>query len=163
MGKFMKTDYTVELLDNETEYEFLIEHAEKSQSPNTGTDYIEVQLRVREDVEQKHQGFRLNDRNYRNKEGKYNMRKLNGLAKAAGIPENTEFEDEDEFCEEITGQPVRAFVMKVDDDYVGREVNRIGFYKPPEHEYKKPGGSEKTEKKEDDTDDIDIADDDLPF
>lgn len=122
-----KTNYQRPLLEDGT-YEVQIMEAEFGKA-DTGSEYIELTIKVREDVEQEGGGHTLYERMWKNNStGEYNQKRLNNLCKSAGIPEGTEFADEQDFCQYITGKIVKINLVKKFDDYRNEDINSIVFY-----------------------------------
>lgn len=123
-----KTDYQIELV-KEGEYEAQIIKAELL-AAETGTKYMNITYRIREDVEQGHQGEVVFDKLWQNKTtGEYNMRRFNNICKSAGIPEGTSFANENAFLEAIVGKTIVINVAVVFDDYRQQDQNTILYYR----------------------------------
>lgn len=123
-----KTDYQIELV-KEGEYEAQIIKAELL-AAETGTKYMNITYRIREDVEQEHQGEVVYDKLWQNKTtGEYNMRRFNNICKSAGIPEGTSFANENAFLEAIVGKTIVINVAVVFDDYRQQDQNTILYYR----------------------------------
>lgn len=124
-----KTDYQIKLV-KEGEYEAQIIKAELLAAESTGTKYMNITYRIREDVEQEHQGEVLYDKLWQNKTtGEYNMRRFNNICKSAGIPEGTSFANENAFLEAIVGKAIVVNVAIVFDDYRQQDQNTILYYR----------------------------------
>ena len=123
-----KTDYQIELV-KEGEYEAQIIKAELL-AAETGTKYMNITYRIREDVEQEHQGEVVFDKLWQNKTtGEYNMRRFNNICKSAGIPEGTSFANENSFLEAIVGKAIVVNVAVVFDDFRQQDQNTILYYR----------------------------------
>jgi len=124
-----KTDYKRTLL-KDGEYEMMIMDS-KHGITEGGSEYIELSLKVRDDIEQESQNEYLTERIYKSKEtGEYSVRRINNICKSAGIPENSEFEDEEDLGRNLLACLVIAVVKIQFDDYRGEDINRIAYYKP---------------------------------
>lgn len=124
-----KTDYQIELV-KEGEYEAQIIKAELLAAESTGTKYMNITYRIREDVEQEHQGDVVFDKLWQNKTtGEYNMRRFNNICKSAGIPEGTSFANENAFLEAIVGKAIVVNVAVVFDDFRQQDQNTILYYR----------------------------------
>lgn len=124
-----KTDYQIELV-KEGEYEAQIIKAELLAAESTGTKYMNITYRIREDVEQEHQGDVVFDKLWQNKTtGEYNMRRFNNICKSAGIPEGTSFANENAFLEAIVGKTIVVSVAVVFDDFRQQDQNTILYYR----------------------------------
>lgn len=168
----IKTDYTPDLLPDDEVFEFVITEAITGTSSRKETPFIQVKLKVRDDVEQEHQNHVLVDRFYQI-DGEYNKRKVNGIAKAVGIPEGTVFDTEEDYCEAIQGGLVRAFIKQEYDDFRGEDRNVVVYYMSTENPHQELGESEEkssdpktkqstTKKQTDDIPDVeDMEEDDL--
>lgn len=155
------------------EYEAFLDVIQIKQA-GTGTKYINVQVRIRDDIEQAHQNRVLFDAIWENKStGVFNRQRLTRILKAC-FPENTplNFEGVDEILETIAGQKLRIVVKTEYDDYNDEDVNKIHYYKPTKNPdktiaptqsggYGRPATPE--EELQETADNVITNDDDLPF
>lgn len=156
-----KTNYQARLIEK-GDYEVIIVKAELLQA-ETGTKYMNLSMKIREDVEQDFQGEMLYERLWQNKTtGEYNLRRFNNICKSAGIPEGTNFENENEFLKEIEGKVFQVNVAVVYDDYRQEDVNTILYYHSTEKPFKTAEKAVKKAVEETIENDI-LNDDELPW
>lgn len=114
----------------EGEYECRIERAMET-ATNRGTPYLDILLRVRQDVEQPEQGRRIDhtiwprrnpDKLDRAFSG-YSARQILALSEAAGLPSGRSYQGFDDWCDDLTGRLVRVTVYH--DAYNGNTSARV--------------------------------------
>lgn len=114
----------------EGEYECRIERAMET-ATNRGTPYLDILLRVRQDVEQPEQGRRIDhtiwprrnpDKLDRAFSG-YSARQILALSEAAGLPSGRRYEGFEDWCDDLTGRLVRVTVYH--DAYNGNTSARV--------------------------------------
>lgn len=150
-GEFamIETDYK-NLNDDlipEGKYEVVIKSAGFGATP-WGTEYIDLPLVVRNDVEQSYQNkyifyklWKKNEPDERDKEcNNFSAKQIFKLCQAVGIPENKKFENLEEIFAELSHKPI--FVGIKHDVYNDKKQAKISFTtatKFPEckHEFKK--------------------------
>lgn len=123
------------LLEN-GEYEAFIEQIEIRKAQSSGNEYISLQIRIRDDVDQSFGNRVLFDNVFKEKDSAgnqteyFNRSKLTRILKAT-IPADTplEFESVEDILETVAGQKVIAVVKTRKDDYRGEDVNYISYYK----------------------------------
>lgn len=117
------------------EYEAVIKLAFRDATKG-GTEYINVPLVIRNDVEQPRQNAHIWHSIWRRKqpvpadamfEG-YSSAQLLRLCKSAGIPANTEFDSFDTLLDALAGLPVRVTVGH--EEYNGRTSARVKYINP---------------------------------
>ena len=133
----------------------------------TGTEFLNFDLIVRNDVDQKFKNSHIFQKIYRNKEtGKYPEGRLMAIAKAAGLNDGKHYNSFEDFCNDFQGQPIQVTVRTNTSEYQGKtytdlNVTRGGWKKTAfpqvQHQWKK--GMEPTSA----TPAVDVSDDDLPF
>lgn len=135
-----KTDYSKKLVEKGS-YEVQIIEAELLQA-ETGTKYMQLALKVREDVEQLSQGEVVYEKLWQNKTtGEYNQRRFNSICKSAGIPEGTTFKNENDFLNTVKGKILIANIDVVFDDFRSENVNTVLYYNSSEIPFKTVGGT----------------------
>lgn len=143
------------------EYEAVLEKVELKQY-STGTEYINLQYRIRTDFDQEHQNRVMFDKILKEKGTNiFNRQRLTRILKAC-IPEDTplNFGSLDDILDTIVGKKVRIVVSQRYNDFFDEDENFIHYYKPtkePDKELGKPEVESTTSS--DVIDDID----DLPF
>lgn len=132
----------------------------------TGKNYISLEWKVRDDVEQEFHNRRVFESVWEDKDnpGTFSMTKLSKILSIQGEDGNYHFEDIDEVLQFINGWNVRCGVkIGEPDEWRDEEYNYISFYAPTKFPTKTlsvtsaEGQVSKTIRPED------IPDEDLPF
>lgn len=114
----------------EGDYEFIISSC-RTNATRGGTEYIDVQMTVRNDVAQNQQNRVVYHAIWRAKtpapedaacDG-FRARDINQLSRAAALENGKSYSGLDEWCADLVGKPVRATVYH--DDYNGNVSARI--------------------------------------
>ena len=156
--EFQKSEYG---LVNEGIYEMNLTVSLKVSK--TGKNYISLDWKIRDDVEQEGQNRHVFESVWEDKEnpGTFSMTKLSKILSIQGEDGNYHFEDIDEVLQFINGWNVRCGVkIGEPDEYRQDEYNYISFYsatKFPTQTLTTSVGNVKT------VNPADISDDDLPF
>ena len=135
------------------------------QQSKTGKNYISLDWKIRDDVEQEGQNRHVFESIWEDKEnpGTFSMTKLSKILSIQGEEGNYHFEDIDEVLQFINGWNVRCGVKVGEpDEYRQDEYNYISFYsatKNPTQTLSVNQSSTVSKKINPD----DIKDDDLPF
>lgn len=127
----VKSDYT--LLDK-GDYEVIVDLIE-IKTASTGTEYINITYKVRDDVEQEFKGRLIFETIFKEKGTEFfNRVRLTKLIKATH-PENAplQFESIDEILESIVGKKLVVNVNSKYDEYMDADKNYVAFYKPTEN------------------------------
>lgn len=144
----------------EGDYEVKIERIAE-QVTNSGAEKIGIKFRVRSDVDQKYQNRCLFEDIWKSRnEGRYNPRRLNQLLGTQELEDGHTFESIEEMFEFLTGANLLAHVVVSFDDWSGKDINRIAYYKPSKN---KPQVLNSNINSNNDNDKKVIDDDDLPF
>lgn len=159
----ISTNYK-DLNDNlipEGKYEAVIKSAFLDMTKG-GTEFINVQLIVRNDVEQIYQNKYIFHSIWKKKEPNeadkncdgFSAQQLFKLCKAIDIPENKEFENLEQMLAELVGKPVLVGIKH--DEYNGYKQEKVSFvaktkFPDCKHEFKKKEPE------------IEVDDSDLPF
>jgi hypothetical protein len=114
----------------EGEYECRIERALES-ATNRGTPYLDILLRVRQDLEQPGQGRRIDHALWPKKTpepadqafGGYSAKQILSLSEAAGLPSGRSYQGFENWCDDLAGRLVRATVYH--DAYGGNTRARV--------------------------------------
>ena len=99
----------------------------------TGKNYISLDWKIRDDVEQENQGRHVFEKVWENKDqpGTYSMTKFNKILSIQGEKGKYNFDDYDELFQFINGWNVRCGVkIGEPDEYQQDEYNYITFYSP---------------------------------
>lgn len=152
----------------EGKYEVVVKSAGIGSTP-WGTEYIDLPLIVRNDVEQSYQNkyifYKLWKKNEPDEMDKacdnFSAKQIFKLCRAVGIPEEKEFKNLDEMLSEIVKKPLLVGIIhEVYNDKKQAKINFTAATKFPKckHEFKKD--NEKTENK---SVAVTVDEDDLPF
>lgn len=114
----------------EGEYECVI-HSAVETATDYGTPYININLRVRRDVEQEQQGRTIFHSLWMKKNpepqdapfGGYSAKQILSLSRAAGLAAGTKFNSLSDWCDALTDHAVRVTVYH--DEYNGRTNARV--------------------------------------
>lgn len=149
-------------------YEVIITLASEDANKN-GTEFVDLRLIVRNDIDQKHQNQIIFEKLWKAKAtGKYNMTMFNTIGKAAQLQKGKTYNSLDDLLSDFVNRPVRVTVKNEESEYNGKTyenlvVKRWEQTKFPsvQHQFKK--------KKENMTVDemqaagVLVSDEDLPF
>lgn len=92
------------------EYEVVVAQAVENSTPN-GAMYLDIQLVVRNDIQQRFQNQRIFHRVFQKKEtGEYPMGFINTMAKAFQIPDGKQYSTIDELLNDFKGKAARVEV-----------------------------------------------------
>ena len=119
-----KIDYsqadTMEGIQDGT-YEAVFYMMNEDTNPNTGNDFIRIDLIVRNDIDQKFKNAHVFDQMYKARDtGKFSMKRLAWMASAAQLDQKKEYNSMDELCEDFVGHPVKITVKNSDEEYNGK-------------------------------------------
>ena len=91
----------------------------------SGTEYVDVRLTIRNDVNQKHKNQIIFHKIWKAKAtGKYNMRNFNTLGKAAQL-QKTSFNTFDELLNEFVGKVLKVNVKNETSEYNGQTYENL--------------------------------------
>lgn len=156
------------------EREVILETIEEK-TAQTGTKYLSLMFRIRDDVEQDDAGRVIFENYYKEKDGsnEYARAKVGSLLRAQGKNRaeggTYDFEDYDEFMQFVTGMKLRLTIITEDaNDYHDDAINLVKYcsYKPTNIPNKTLGGDTtvppvQNAKPSSPADEI--SDEDLPF
>lgn len=152
-------------------YEVVVNRCNENVTPG-GAEYIEFELIIRNDIDQKFKNYRIFHKIWKNKEtGKYNMRMFNTIGKACRLQNGKTYRSLDELLQDFLYKMARVQVKNETSEYNGKTYENLNIkyweetkYPNLQHQFK------------DDTKDKDnmtaselfasgavISDDDLPF
>ena len=127
---YKKEDEEYDVL-KEGDYECYIEKIVEGVS-STGSKYLRVQLKVRDDVEQEGKNRVVSDFiRWDDIAGQYNQKRINRILSTQDLKEGTRFETENDLIDFLTGCNLIAHI-KV-SEYNGKKNNNVYFYMPTKH------------------------------
>lgn len=151
----------------EGDYEVRLEIFEKRLVGEMQTEKLQLQFRVRDDVEQPHKNQCLFESIWKEKDHPefFNRKRINQLLGTQDFEDGTVFDSINDVMDAMTGACLKVHVTKVFDEYFGVEVNKVAWYRTSEH---KPQSLEKpttttTPDIPKPTPSVAVSDDDLPF
>lgn len=152
----------------EGKYEVVVKSATLDVSP-WGTEYINLPLVVRNDVDQAYQNKYIFYRLWKKKDpdeidkvcNNFSAKQIFRLCRAVGIPAEKEFKNMDEMLSEIVEKPLLVGIIH--EVYNDKKQHKVSFtaasnFPDCKHEFKKD--NEKTENK---SVEVKVDEDDLPF
>lgn len=146
-------------------YEVIIEHAREDANENTGSEFVNFTMVIRNDLDQPHKGQKLWHRNWKAKAtGKYYMPMFNTIGKAAQLENGKTYNNFDELLEDYANKPVQVFVKNETSEYKGKTYENLNVKqwkqtKFPDVQHQFKGNSNQSSGGAP----LDIGDDDLPF
>lgn len=154
-------------------YETVIAFVKEDANQNTGTEFINFDLIVRNDLDQKYKNSHVFHRVWRAKEtGKYNQGMLMAIAKAAGMQDGKHYNSFDDFMHDFTGQPVKITVRNKTREYNGKTYDDVNItrwastdFPQVAHKWKDGTAPQSAGSNQfgNQTEVVDVSDDDLPF
>lgn len=171
-----KVDYS-KITDTNVEngdYEVLISNVEEGANQNTGAEYVNFDMVIRNDIsDQKFQNAHVFHRIYRNKKtGEYPDSMIFQIAKAAGMEDGKQYNSFEDFMNDMVGKPLKVRVRNESSEYKGKtyenlNVKRWGKTNFPSVQHvwpdkMKPQNNTNPQAAQN-KETIDIQDDDLPF
>ena len=110
-------------------YEVVVAQAEQTAS-KSGTDYLDIRLKIRDDYQQKFRNNLIFDRIWINKETlQYPEWALQRYAMAVKIPEGTDIQTIDQFLEIIKGRSLKVTVKNETSEYNGKTYENLTIKK----------------------------------
>lgn len=140
-------------LIEESDYEVKIERMDLQTTQN-GKDKLSIMFRIRDDIEQKNQNRCLFESIWKDKEMPecFNRRRINQLlGTQKDIADKQVFNGINDIIDKMLGAFLIIHVSITYDDYLGKNVNRVSYYKSSNEQ---PKAISETPV---------ISDDDLPF
>lgn len=136
-------------------YEVYVAQAEQS-ATQSGTDFLDIRLKIRDDFQQKFRNNLIFDRIYVNKSTlEYPIWLLQMYCKAAKVPENTDIQTIEQFLDLIKGKSMKVTVKNETSEWNGKTYENLRVKKREQSEL--PPYSAKVEKAPE------VSDLDLPF
>lgn len=150
-------------------YEVIIDHVTEG-ATQTGSEYANVQMTIRNDLDQPFTNNKVWHRIWKTKAtGQYNMIMFNTIGNAIGLDSKKEYSGMDELLDDYERQPLLIFVKNEKSDYDGNVYLEVKSWKKskfPDVQHSFKGGGNKPKKDNEGPfkdNDINIDDSDLPF
>ncbi|MBC1420194.1 DUF669 domain-containing protein [Listeria fleischmannii] len=143
-------------------YEVVINNGKEDATPN-GAEYVELDLIVRNDVEQKYQNAHIFHKIWMSKQtNQYNPKSFNTIGKSLQLENGKEYNSINELLQDFSMKTCRVTVKNEQSEYNGKtyENTNVKAWQPSNvqgvlnHKFKKS---------DNDNNPINIEDDDLPF
>ncbi|NJP37168.1 DUF669 domain-containing protein [Alkalicoccus luteus] len=107
------------------EYEVIIKHA-KEDATQSGAEYAEFDLVVRNDLEQKHKNQHIFHKVWKKKDtGKYNMKMFNTMGKACQLQNGKQYKSMQELLDDFAGKVAIVSVKNEESEYNGQTYNNL--------------------------------------
>lgn len=136
-------------------YEVYVAQAEQS-ATQSGTDFLDIRLKIRDDFQQKFRNNLIFDKIYVNKSTlEYPIWVLQMYCKASKVPENTDIQTIEQFLDLIKGKSMKVTVKNETSEWNGKTYENLRVKKREQSEL--PPYSAKVEKAPE------VSDLDLPF
>ena len=136
-------------------YEVYVAQAEQS-ATQSGTDFLDIRLKIRDDFTQKFRNNMIFDKVYVNKSTlEYPLWVLQAYCKATKVPEKTDIQSIEQFLDLIKGKSMKVTVENETSEWNGKTYENLRVKKREQSEL--PPYSAKTEKAPE------VSDLDLPF
>lgn len=106
-------------------YETVITKFEES-ATQSGTEFVDVRLTVRNDIDQKYKNNIVFHRIWKAKAtGKYDMRFFNTIGAAAQLQQGKQYKSIEELFKDFLGKPVRVTVKNETSEYNGKTYENL--------------------------------------
>ncbi len=161
----------------EGEYEAIIKYAGEDATKISRTEYINVTMVVRNDIDQPCKNRSIRHSIWHKKEpspadiacGGYSSKQIQSLSKAVGLPNGKEYDNLEDWCEDLANKPVRITVEK--EEYQGQTHSRVRWVNeskalPCKHVWPDAediSGADDDPKPSNDFQEVKSSDEDLPF
>lgn len=112
------------------DYEIILNKIAEDASPS-GSEYINFDLIIRNDIQQERQNAHLFHRIWKSKsENRYNKNMVMQAAKAFGLPDGKQYESFDDFLGDFVVKPARVTVKNETSEYNGKtyENTNVKFF-----------------------------------
>lgn len=110
-------------------YEVVIKSA-KPDASKGGTDFMNIQLKIRDDFEQKFKNNLIFHKIWVSKETQqYNSAQVNALAKAAQLPDGAKYAGVEEFLNALVGKHLKVTVRNEKSEYNGNTYENLNVKK----------------------------------
>lgn len=142
-------------------YEVIVNLAKEDVNKG-GSEYAQLDLVIRNDVQQKHSNMHIFHKIWKNKEtGKYNFKTFNTLGWAFQLQENKSYNSIDDLLQDFFMKTAKITVKNEKSEFNGQTYDNLNVKRweqtqltQSQHQFKDKTNSAPT---------IDISDDDLPF
>lgn len=142
-------------------YETVVTSSEEKQT-QTGTDYVEVVLAVRNDIQQPSQNALIFHKVWKTKEtGKYNMKSFNTIGKALNLSQGKQYNSMKELLADFVGKPALVTVKTEESEYGGQTYTNINVKRWEQSKFLNVAHTSKNNTVVNNA--VNISDDDLPF
>lgn len=146
-------------------YEVVIEQAKEDANQNTGTEFLDFRLRIRNDVKQAFQNQIIFYKVWRSKQtNTYHSGMINTLAKAASLENGKSYKNLEELLADFLGKPLKVNVKNEESEYNGKTYQNLNVKYTDQSEY--PNVQHVKENKDPNpqfSSPIEIPDSDFPF
>lgn len=137
-------------------YEVVVTTAEQSAS-KTGTDFLDIRLKIRDDFQQKFRNNLIFDKVWINKQTlQYPEWALQRYAKAVKIPEGVEINTIEQFLDIIKGKTLKVTVKNKQSEYNGKTYDNLNISKMEQSELPPYSGAVSSEPAPAKADDLDL-------
>ena len=137
-------------------YEVVVATAEQSAS-KTGTDFLDIRLKIRDDFQQKFRNNLIFDKVWINKETlQYPEWALQRYAKAVKIPEGVEIDTIEQFLDIIKGKTLKVTVKNEQSESNGVTYDNLNIKKMEQSELPPYSGAVSSEPAPAKADDLDL-------
>ncbi|EAH3782414.1 DUF669 domain-containing protein [Listeria monocytogenes] len=146
-------------------YEVIINHATEDATPS-GAEYINVDLIIRNDINQKFKNAHIFHSIWKaKKNNQYNAKSINTIGKAVGLANGKEYNSLTEVLEDFALKTCRISVKNETSEYNGKTYNNLNVKSWAESKIPGPANHQFAAKDiaQQDNQPMNITDDDLPF
>lgn len=106
-------------------YEVIVDKAVQNASQG-GTDFLDIQFRIRDDYNQQFKNNRIFHKIWISKKtGKYPVSQVMNLAKQSGIPDGTKFNSLDDYLNMLVGKALKVTVKNETSEYNGKTYENL--------------------------------------
>lgn len=110
------------------DYECVISNVLQDANPNTGTEFINFDLVIRNDIKQPFTNSHIFQRIYRAKDTqKYPKNYLMRIAQAAGLTDGKEYNSFEDFMKDFVGKPLLVRVKNETSEYNGKTYTNLNI------------------------------------
>src|SRR5690625_1448091 len=107
-------------------YEVVIESVVEDANANTGTEFTNFTMVIRNDLDQPHKNSKVWERIWKAKAtGKYNMMMFNTIGKAAQLENGKSYSSFEELLEDYEGKPVQVLLKNETSEYNGKTYENL--------------------------------------
>lgn len=156
------------------DYEVVMSNVQEDANPNTGTEFINFDMIIRNDIKQGFQNSHIFQRIYRNKTtNKYPQKFIMRIAEAFSLEDGKSYNNFDDFMKDFLAKPAKLRVKNESSDYDGKTYNNLNVKRWtktdfPQLQHKWPDKTNPNKLKNDDPfanngQEVEISDSDLPF